>query len=467
MARETLSSRLGFCALAAGCTIGLGNVWRFPFVTGEYGGGAFVLIYLVFLAILGYPILTMELAIGRAGGSNLVGSYRKLPAKHGNIFGRLGMLFFAGNLILLMYYSTVTGWLASYLTGYVTGTITSCSGAEATGAYFNALISDPVKSTLAMVIVTGLSAIVCACGLQAGVEKCVKMMMALLFVILVVLAVRCLFLPGAGKALKFYLLPDFSRAFDKGIGNVLYAAMGQAFFTLSVGIGSMAIFGSYIGKERSLSGEGVFIILLDTIVALLAGFIIFPICFSYGVSVDQGLGLVFVSLPNIFNTMPMPQITGTVFFLFLLLAALTTLIAVIENLAAFLIDEFALPRRLSAIIAGVAVTVLSVPCALGFGVLKFIQPLGKGSCILDLEDFIVSQNLLPLGALFAWYFCLSKRGWGWKNFLAETDCGTGMRFPVKAYIYIKYILPVLIVAVFAAGYIQQFDLVNKIISLFK
>ena len=467
MARETLSSRLGFLALAAGCTIGLGNVWRFPFVTGEYGGGAFVLIYLVFLAILGYPILNMELAIGRAGGSNLVGSYRKLPAKNGKLFGRLGTLFFAGNLILLMYYSTVTGWLASYLLGYLNGSLAACSGAEATGAYFNSLISNPAASLTAMAVVTVASAIICACGLQAGVEKCVKTMMALLFIIMIILAVRCGFLPGAGKALKFYLLPDFSRAFEKGIGNVLYAAMGQAFFTLSVGIGSMAIFGSYIGKERSLAGESAVIISLDTTVALLAGLIIFPVCFSYGVSVDQGPGLVFVSLPNIFNTMPLPRVTGTVFFLFLLLAALTTLIAVIENLAAFLIDEFSFTRRRASLTAGAAVAVLSIPCALGFGVWKSIQPLGKGSCILDLEDFIVSQNLLPLGALFVWYFCLSKRAWGWKNFITETDSGKGMRFPVKSYFYIKYILPVLIVAVFIAGYVQQFDLINKITALFK
>lgn len=465
MARETLGSRLGFLALAAGCTIGLGNVWRFPFVTGEYGGGAFVLIYLIFLAVLGYPILTMELAVGRAGGSNLVGGYRKLGGKLGGTYSKIGVLFFAGNLILLMYYSTVTGWLGSYLAGYLDGSLASCKSADATGAYFSKLISDPVRSTAGMAVVTLLSTAICAIGLQKGVEKCVKFMMSLLFVMLIILAVRSCFLSEAGKAMRFYLLPDFSRVAAKGVCSTLYAAMGQAFFTLSIGIGSMAIFGSYIDKKRTLGGEGIVIILLDTLVALLAGTMIFPICFSYGVDVAQGPGLVFVSLPNIFNSMKYPWLIGGAFFLFLLLAALTTLIAVIENIAAFLIDEFAFGRKKAAVVSGLAVMVLSVPCSLGFGVLKHISPLGKGSTILDFEDFIVSQNLLPLGAFFIWFFCVTKYAWGWKNFIAESDTGQGIKFPQKSYFYIKYILPVLIAAIFIAGYIQQFDLVNKMKAL--
>ena len=466
MARETLASRLGFLALAAGCTIGLGNVWRFPFITGEYGGGAFVLIYLLFLAILGYPILTMELAIGRAGGSNLVGAYRNLGGKYGKLFSRIGILFFTGNLILLMYYTTVTGWLGTYLTGYIDGSLTACKSTAATEVYFNELTSNPYKATAGMAAVTLLSTVICAIGLQKGVEKCVKWMMSLLFVMLIILAIRSCFLPGAAKALKFYLLPDFSRVVKNGIGATLYAAMGQAFFTLSVGIGSMAIFGSYVDRKRTLGGESVVIIGLDTMVALLSGLIIFPICFSYGVDVAQGPGLVFVSIPNIFNNMPFSGIIGAAFFLFLLLAALTTLIAVIENIAAFFIDEFKMSRKKAAWIAGALVAVLSLPCALGFGVLKNIQPLGKGSSILDFEDFIVSQNLLPLGAFFVWFFCMSKHAWGWKNFIAETDCGEGLKFPKKSYIYLKYVLPLLIAAVFVAGYIQQFDLIKKISALF-
>ena len=466
MARETLGSRLGFLALAAGCTIGLGNVWRFPFITGKYGGGAFVLIYLVFLAILGYPILTMELSIGRAGGSNLVGCYRKLGGKYGSVYSRIGGLFFTGNLILLMYYSTVTGWLGSYLTGYLNGSLAICKTTSATGEYFNHIISNPATAVSGMVAVTLFSTIVCAIGLQKGVEKCVKWMMTLLLFMLIILAVRSCFLPGAGNALKFYLLPDFSKITQHGICETLYAAMGQAFFTLSIGMGSMAIFGSYIDRKRTLGGESIVIICLDTFVALLSGLIIFPICFSYGVDVAQGPGLVFVSMPNIFNNMPFAAVTGSAFFFFLLLAALTTLIAVIENIAAFFIDEFDFSRAKAALISGFSVMILSIPCALGFGIWKNIQPLGKGSSILDFEDFIVSQNILPLGTFLIWFFCMSKCAWGWKKFTSETDCGTGLKFPRKSYFYLKYILPLLIATVFVAGYIQQFDLITKVKNIF-
>lgn len=465
MARETLGSRLGFLALAAGCTIGLGNIWRFPFITGKYGGGAFVLIYLVFLAILGYPILTMELAIGRAGGCNLVGAYRKLGGKNGNIYCKLGVLFFTGNLLLLMYYSSVTGWLGSYLVGYLNGSLALCKSTDATAAYFNHVISNPIIAVSGMAAVTLFSTVICAIGLQKGVEKTVKWMMALLFLMLLVLAVRSCFLPGALKALKFYLLPDFTKVAQQGIWATLYAAMGQAFFTLSIGMGSMAIFGSYIDRKRALGNESAIIIGLDTFVALLSGLLIFPICFSFGVNVAQGPGLVFVSMPNIFNNMPFPQITGGAFFFFLLLAALTTLIAVIENIAAFFIDEFNFSRVKAALISGFSIMILSVPCALGFGLWKNIQPLGKGSSILDLEDFIVSQNILPLGTFLILFFCISKRAWGWKNFTEEADCGIGFKFPKKSFFYLKYILPLLIAAVFVAGYIQQFDLVTKINAL--
>ena len=466
MARESLGSRLGFLALAAGCTIGLGNVWRFPFITGKYGGGAFVLIYLVFLAILGYPILTMELAIGRAGGCNLVGGYRKLGGKYGNIYYKLGALLFTGNFLLLMYYSSVTGWLGAYLAGYLNGTIVICRNTTETAAYFQSVISNPFTALSAMLSVTVFSTMICAIGLQKGVEKTVKWMMALLFVMLLILGIRSCFLPGAAKALKFYLLPDFSKIAQHGIGETLYAAMGQAFFTLSIGMGSMAIFGSYIDKKRSLGSESAVIISLDTFVALLSGLIVFPICFSYGVDVAQGPGLVFVSMPNIFNNMPFPQATGCTFFFFLLLAALTTLIAVIENITAFFIDEFKFSRVKAALISGFSIMILSIPCALGFGVLKHIQPLGKGSSILDFEDFIVSQNILPLGTFLILFFCISKYAWGWEKFAAEADTGTGFKFPKKSLFYLKYILPLLIAAVFITGYIQQFDLITKITKLF-
>ena len=452
--RETLGSRLGFILLSVGCAVGLGNVWRFPFITGKYGGGMFVLLYLTFLVLFGFPLLVMELSVGRAGRANLIGSIHRLSG--GNRWWVTPIKFiFIGNLLLMMYYTTITGWLIAYTGYYADGTVMNCASPDAIGRFFQHMIADPLRSSLYMLAGVVITAAVCGAGLRRGVEKVVKVMMVMLFMLIAVLAVKAVTMPGAAAGLSFYLFPNWER-FSQNIAETVFAAMGQAFFTLSIGIGSMAVFGSYTSRDQAMSGESATIIAIDTAIALLAGVIIFPICFSFGVDVNSGPGLIFISLPNIFNTMPAGRWWGALFFVFLSLAALTTTIAVFENMIAYLIDEWGIRRPFAAAVTGTAVALLSLPCVLGFNLWKSFQPLGAGTGILDLEDFIVSQNLLPIGALLIAVFCSFSFGWGWNRFLSEANAGRGWRFPVGLAWYFRWILPLLILAVFILGYYQLF-----------
>lgn len=453
--RETLSSRLGFLLLSAGCAIGLGNIWRFPFIVGKYGGGAFVMLYLLFLILLGFPVMVMELSIGRGSRRNLADGYGILAQRHGGIWRRFGLFFFAGNLVLLMFYSTVAGWMPAYAWHTLTGNLHGLEANEV-GGFFGEFIQSPMQMTGWMLGTLALAAVICAAGLRRGVERVVKWMMAALFLMMLVLCVHSLRLPKAMEGVDFYLMPSWERMRDAGLLEVVMAAMGQAFFTLSLGIGSMAIFGSYASKDKSLGGESCGIVALDTIVALLAGVVIFPACAAFGVSCDAGPSLVFITLPNIFNQMAGGRFWGTVFFIFMSLAALTTVIAVLENLVAFIMERFGRSRPAASLLGGALVGVLSLPCALGFNVLADIQPLGKGSSILDLEDFIVSDNLLPLGSLCMVLFCTWRWGWGWPNFLAEANTGDGLKMPGWLKNYARWVIAPVIVVIFVAGYYARF-----------
>ncbi len=452
--REQLASRLGFILLSAGCAIGLGNVWRFPYITGLYGGAAFVLIYLIFLVIFGLPIMVMEFAVGRASQKSVAQSFYELQPKNSkwHLYGYFAM---AGNYLLMMFYTTIAGWMLYYLLHMLKGDLSSLNP-EQVGAFFGGLVSNPVTLTIYMIVVVILGFGVCAIGLRKGVERITKLMMSCLLLIMIFLAIYVCTLPNAQEGISFYLLPNFPKLLEQGVGNVIFAAMGQAFFTLSLGIGSMAIFGSYIGKDRSLMGESIVITGLDTFVAIVAGLIIFPACSAFGVDPGSGPGLVFVTLPNIFNEMPGGQIFGTMFFVFMSFAAFTTVIAVFENLVSFGMDLFNWSRRKSSLINIVAIIILSMPCILGFNVLSGFNPLGGDSIILDLEDFIVSNNLLPLGSLIYLLFCTSRYGWGWDNFIAEADSGKGVKFPRWIRFYVSYVLPFILLAVFINGYIEKF-----------
>lgn len=452
--REKFSSRIGFILISVGCAVGLGNVWRFPYIAGAYGGAAFVLIYLIFLAILGLPIMVMELAVGRSSQRSAARSFHVLEPK-GSKWHLTGYLAVAGNYLLMMFYTTVGGWMLIYVKKMALGEFAGKTAEEA-GTIFNDMLASPSSMMGGMLVVVLLGFLVCSIGLQKGVERITKWMMGLLFVILLVLCIRSMTLPGAAEGLAFYLIPDFGRMIESGVGEVIFAAMGQAFFTLSLGIGAMAIFGSYIDKSRRLTGEAVHICVLDTVVAFLAGLIIFPACSSFGVSPGQGPGLVFVTLPNIFNQMSAGRLWGVLFFIFMSFAALSTIIAVFENIISFSADLWHWGRKKASLINGVAVAVLSVPCALGFNIFSWTQPLGAGSTIQDLEDFIISNNLLPLGSLLYLLFCTSRRGWGWKQFQAEADEGAGLAFPAWARGYVTYVLPVIVLVILVMGYWQKF-----------
>ncbi len=455
MQREKFSSRLGFVLISAGCAIGLGNVWRFPYITGKYGGAAFVLIYLIFLVLLALPIMVMEFSVGRASQKSCVSSFRTLEPK-GSHWHWIGYAGVAGNYLLMMFYTVIGGWMLIYFIKMLTGQFQGLSTQEVEAAFSYMKTSEVGSMAFFMVIVILLGFGICSLGLQNGVEKITKVMMVSLFLIMLVLAGRSFFLDGAKEGLAFYLRPDFSVIAEQGVGNVVYAAMGQAFFTLSVGMGSMAIFGSYIGKERSLTGESISITILDTTVALLAGLIIFPACFTYGVNPGEGHGLVFVTLPNVFNAMSGGRVWGALFFLFLFFAALSTVVAVFENIVSFGMDARGWSRKKSVLINLILMIFLSLPCLLGFNVLSDIQPLGEGSSIMDLEDFIVSNNVLPLGALCYLLFCTTKYGWGWDKFLAEADAGQGLKFPKWLKPYLKYVLPFIILFIFLMGYWDKF-----------
>ncbi|WP_406660273.1 sodium-dependent transporter [Methanolobus sp. ZRKC3] len=445
--REQLATRIGFLLISAGCAIGLGNIWRFPFITGKYGGGAFVAVYLAFLLLLGLPILVMEYSIGRAGRLNIAGSMKKLekPGTKWHVFGYLAIL---GNVLLMMFYTTVAGWGFAYIYYTITGRFNGLSP-DGIDAFFGAFLQNTPAIVFWMTVVVVLGFWICSKGLQAGVERFGKTLMSGLFIILIALVIRSVTLPGAAAGIDFYLRPDFSMLDWEAV----YAAMGQAFFTLSIGIGSMAIFGSYIGKEKRLTGESINVVALDTSIALLAGLVIFPAAFAFGVDAGSGPGLIFVTLPNIFNQMAGGQIWGSLFFIFLSFAAMTTAIAVFENIMAFTIDEWGWGRKKAATINSVAIFILSLPCALSFGPLSWIQPFGPGTGILDLEDFIFSNNILPIGALSFVLFCTYKFGWGWDKFMEEANLGEGVKFPGWIRPYVTFVLPLVIIIVLVKGWI--------------
>ena len=452
--REKFSSRLGFILISAGCAIGLGNVWRFPFITGQYGGAAFVLIYLLFLVCLGMPIMVMEFAVGRASQRSIARSFHELePA--GSKWHLVSYMGMAGNYLLMMFYTSVGGWMLAYVVKMLRGEFNGLTPEEV-GGVFGGMLSQPGYMTFWMIVAVALGFAVCALGLQQGVERVTKVMMSGLFIILIALCIRSVTLPGAGEGIAFYLIPDFGRMMDAGIMNVVFAALGQAFFTLSLGIGSMAIFGSYISRERSITGEALSIGALDTMVALMAGLVIIPACFAFGIDPGQGPGLVFVTLPNIFNQMPAGQFWGILFFIFMSCAALSTIIAVFENIVSFAMDLWGWSRVKSVLLNVILIIVLSMPCVLGFNVWSDFMPLGAGSTVQDLEDFILSNNILPIGSMIYLLFCTTRYGWGWNSFIEEADAGVGIKFPKALRFYVSYILPLIVVFIFVMGYWQKF-----------
>ena len=454
MERERLGSRLGFLLLGAGCAIGCGNVWKFPYMTGQFGGGAFVVLYLFFLVVLGIPVLTTEFSLGRAAQKSPVLMYQQLEPK-GTKWHIHGVLAMIGNYVLMMFYTIVAGWMVQYFVGSATGRFNGLTPDEV-GAEFGAVVSSPAGMVGYTAIVIVIGFFICSFKLDKGVERVNKYMMLALLAIMVILAINSFTMSGAKEGLSFYLKPDLGRLQESGVGNVMVGAMNQAFFTLSLGIGSMAIFGSYIGKDRALMGESITVIILDTFVAIVAGLIIFPACFTHGVEVGAGPSLLFVTLPNVFNNMPMGQLWGTLFFIFMTFAAMSTVLAVFENIIACCMDAFHWTRKKACAINCVAMFILSLPCALGFNVLSGIQPLGEGTGFLDLEDFIVSNLLLPLGSLIFVLFVTNKKGWGWKNFLEEANTGKGIKTPNWLRGYMTYVLPIIILAVFIIGLISYF-----------
>ncbi len=456
--RETLSSRLGFLFLAAGCAIGLGNVWRFPFITGQYGGAWFVLIYLFFLVVLGIPLVLTEFACGRASQRSLALSFEALekPGTKWHWYKWPGM---AGNYLLMMYYVPITGWLLYYVTESARGAFSHLPAEESAAlieTHFTALMASPGIMTAYAVFVVCLCFGICALGLRSGVERITKYIMSALFLMLIFLALHSLTLPGGKAGLEFYLKPDLARLREAGIGNALFAAMDQVFFSLSIGIGALAIFGSHLKHEHTLLPDTVRMAALDTTVALLSGLIIFPACFAFGVEAGSGPGLIFLSLPNVFNAMPHGAFWGTVFFLFMSFAALSTVIAVFENIISFPMDLFGWSRRKSVTLNLLAMLVLPLPCIFGYNLWKHIQPLGEGTTILDFEDFLTSGTCLPVGALVYLLFCCTRYGWGFKNFQAEINTGRGAKFPGWMRGYMTFVLPLIILGLIIKGWVSPF-----------
>lgn len=451
MERESFKSRLGFILVSAGCAIGIGNVWRFPYVAGENGGGLFVLLYLVFLVLMGIPVLTMELAVGRASRKSAVLGYKKLekPKSKWHIHGWFCML---GCYLLMMYYTTVSGWMTSYFYKFATGTFESGMTSEQVSGVFSQLQSNPIEMVIWMAIITILGFLVCSRGIQKGIEKVSKVMMIALLVLILALAVNSILLSGAGEGLKFYLVPNFEKVSEIGIGNIVSAAMNQSFFTLSLGIAAMEIFGSYMSKDDTLPGESVKICALDTFVAIMAGLIIFPACFSYGVEPDQGPALIFITLPNVFVNMAGGRIWGTLFFLFMTFACFSTIIAVFENIISFCIDMFGISRKKSVVINAVIILIASLPCVFGFNIWSGFELFGQN--VLGIEDFLVSNILLPVGSLIYLLFCVTKFGWGFDNYLTECNTGKGMKFSRFLKPYFQFVLPILVLIVLVQGFIK-------------
>ena len=449
MKRESFASRIGFLLVSAGCAIGIGNVWRFPTVTGQYGGGVFVLFYLLFLVLMGAPVLTMELAVGRAGHGSAGTAYRALEPK-GSKWHLHGWACLIGCCVLMMYYTTVSGWMLAYFFRFAKGTFTGLAADAVSGVYAD-LLADPFEQIVWMAITVLLGFFVCSRGLQNGIERIGKWMMGALFALILVLAVHSFVLPGAGEGLAFYLLPDWNRAAEMGIGNVIVAAMNQAFFTLSLGVGAMEIFGSYMSRDYTLAGESLRICALDTCVAICSGLIIFPACFSYGVSPDAGPTLIFVTLPNVFANMTGGRLWGTLFFVFMTFASFSTIIAVFQNILACLQESFGWSLKRACAVGTVFILLASVPCILGFNLWSGVQPMGPGSTVLDAEDFLVSNLLLPIGSLIYLLFCVTRWGWGFDNYLTEANTGKGLRLPRWFKPYFSVVLPLLIVFILVQG----------------
>ncbi len=451
MKRENFQSRLGFLLVSAGCAIGIGNVWKFPYVTGANGGGVFVLFYLLFLVIMGVPVLTMELAVGRASRKSAVLGYKALEPK-GSKWHIHGWVCVLGCLILMMYYTTVAGWMLGYFFKFLTGQFTASMDTAAVDGVFNAMLGNPAEMVLYMAIIVVAGFVVCSFGIQKGLERISKWMMLALLALIVILAVNSILLDDTGEGLKFYLLPDFNRAMEVGLGNVITAAMNQAFFTLSLGIAAIEIFGSFMSRNHSLTGEAVRICVLDTFVAIMSGLIIFPACFAFNVKPDSGPPLIFQTLPNVFLNMTGGRVWGALFFLFMTFASFTTIIAVFENLLSSAIDNFGWSRKKAVAIHLVAVFLLSLPCTLGYNLWSSIQPLGMAD-IQTFEDFVVSNLLLPLGSLVYLLFCVSKWGWGFDKYLAECNTGTGLKMPRCFKFYFQFILPILVLVILIQGLI--------------
>lgn len=449
--REQFKSRIGFILLSAGCAIGIGNVWRFPYVVGENGGGIFVLFYLFFLLLIGVPILSMEFSVGRASKKSVVKSFQALE-KTNQKWHLHGYMSLVGNICLMIFYTTVSGWMLKYFYNFLTGQFNGLTTADVQNV-FSQVLASPSTNVFWMIIVVAIGMFVCSKGLQNGVERITKVMMTGLLGLIVLLAIHGLLLDGGMAGVKFYLYPDFQKISEIGLMKVIVSAMNQAFFTLSIGIGSMAIFGSYLNKDQTLLKEATNVAMLDTFVAVVAGLIIFPACFSFGINPDSGPSLIFITLPNVFVSITGGQIWGALFFLFMSFASLSTVIAVFENIIACTMELLNIERKKAVIINFVLITLLSLPCALGFNVLSNIQPLGAGSTILDLEDFIVSQLLLPLVSLVYLLFCTSKYGWGFENYQKEANIGQGMKVPNWMKFYVTIILPIVVIFVFVNGII--------------
>ncbi len=464
MEREKLGSRLGFILLSAGCAIGIGNVWKFPWLAGQYGGATFLLFYILFLVVLGLPVLTMEFAVGRASQKSPVHAYQALekPGQKWHIHGYLCLI---GNYLLMMMYTSVAGWMLHYFVLALTGAFEGQDNAGIT-AMFADMLGNPAITGGWMLVVVIAGFAINSFGLQKGVERVTKVMMIALLALIVLLAVHSCMLSGASEGLSFYLKPDFAKMQEVGIGSTIVAAMNQAFFSLSLGIGAMAIFGSYIGKDRALLGEAVRVGCLDTFVAFVAGLIIFPACFTFNIEVSSGPNLIFITLPNVFNNMFLGRLWGTLFFLFMAFAAMSTIIAVFENIMSCSMDLTGASRKKTALINGAVLAVLSLPCVFGYNIWSEFRPFGEGSAVLDLEDFLVMNIWLPLGSLVYLLFCTSRYGWGWKNFVKEADIGKGAKIGVIPFVrfYATYILPIIIIILFLIGMNDKFHIVEALLG---
>ena len=455
MKRETFGSRLGFILVSAGCAVGIGNVWKFPYMCGQFGGAAFILIYLVFLLIMGIPVMVCEFGVGRASRHSVAAAYETLEPQ-GTKWHITKWIGIIGCYFLMMFYTTVGGWMLYYCVRSFSGDFVGAD-METVSAGFSDMLGNMPLMTFWTILICIIGFGVCAFGIQKGIEKVSKFMMTALLLIMIVLAIHSVMMKGAGAGIRFYLIPDFRQMAEIGIGNVIFGAMSQAFFTLSIGIGAMLIFGSYMEKDQRLFGEAVNITVLDTIVALMAGFIIIPACFAYGIEPGAGPSLIFITIPNIFAQVAGGRVWGGLFFLFLSFAAFTTLVAVFENIISFDMDLFGWSRKKSTLVSLILIIILSMPCVMGFNVLAGFTPLGEGSTIMDLEDFIVSNNLLPLGSLGYVLFCTKKNGWGWNNFLEEINQGEGWKFPAGIKGYMSYGLPLLIIIIYLKGYYDKFQ----------